>query len=139
MEYPKCPAETEARMKSAWSESEKRTSHVWRRSTEPQSSSEEPERQPKKGDKTGQDHRTTRNLRGQRNNSGEREVPALQNKKTLRTELQSFKGRDGQSLVRHRGGIHAIWKGRCLEQRPYRYAKNRRLDLTPGRGVRQRI
>ena len=30
-------------------------------------------------------------LRGQRNNSGEHEVPALQNEKALRTELQPLK------------------------------------------------
>ena len=32
-----------------------------------------------------------KNLRGQRNNSGEREVPALQNKKAIRAELQPLK------------------------------------------------
>ena len=43
---------------------EKRTLYVRRSSTEPQSRSEEPERQPRKGDKTGQDPRTTRNYAG---------------------------------------------------------------------------
>ena len=63
MEHPKHPAEAEARMKSAF-RIEKRTSYVRRSSTEPQSSSDEPERQPRKGDKTGQDPRTTRNYVG---------------------------------------------------------------------------
>ena len=59
--------------------------------------------------------------------------------RTLRTESQSLKGRDRQTPTRRWGDIHAKRKGRSLEQRPYRYAKNRRPDLTPGRGVRQRI
>ena len=78
-------------------------------------------------------------LRGQHKNSGECEDPALQNKKTLRTELQSLKGRDGPNPTQRRGDIHAKRKGHCLEQRPYRYAKNRSHDLAPGKGVRQRI
>ena len=62
-------------------------------STKRQSSSEEPERPPRKGDKTGQGPRTTRNYACgvQRNNSGEREDLALQNKKALRAELQPLK------------------------------------------------
>ena len=74
MEYPKRLVEAEARTKSAFRK-EKRTSDVRRSSTEPQPSSEEPERQPRKGDKL--DHKK---LRGQRKNSGEREDLALQNK-----------------------------------------------------------
>ena len=78
MEYPKRLVEAEARKKSAFRK-EKRTSDVWRSSTEPQPSSEEPERQPRKGDKLD---RTPyhKKLRGQRKNSGECEDPALQNK-----------------------------------------------------------
>ena len=53
--------------------------------------------------------------------------------------MQSLKGRDGQTSTRHRGDIHAKRKGRCPEQRPYHYAKNRSHDLPLGRGVRQRI
>ena len=52
---------------------------------------------------------------------------------TLRTELQSLKGRDGQPPTRRRGAIHAKRKGRCLEQRPYPYAKNRRPTEEWGR------
>ena len=59
--------------------------------------------------------------------------------RTLRTELQSLKGRDGQPQTRRRGDIHNKRKRRCLEQRPSCYAKNRSHDLTPGRGGRQRI
>ena len=50
--------------------------------------------------------------------------------------MKTLKGRDGQSMARRRGGYHTMKKGRCLKLRPNRYAKNRRLDLTPGRGVR---
>ena len=57
----------------------------------PQASTEEPERQPRQGDKTGQDPPDRKKLHGQRNNSGEREVPALQNKKAVRAELQPLK------------------------------------------------
>ena len=58
--------------------------------------------------------------------------------RTLRTEWQSLKGRRTTSDPAP-GRHHAKRKGRCLEQRLYCYAKNRRPDLTPGRGVRQRI
>ena len=51
----------------------------------------------------------------------------------------AFKGRDGQSSARCRGGYHAMWNGRCPKQHLYHYAKNRSHGLTPGRGVKQRI
>ena len=50
MENPKRPVEDEAKTKSAFRK-ETRTSDVRRSSTEPQPSSEEPERHPQKGDK----------------------------------------------------------------------------------------
>ena len=138
MEYPKRPAEAEARMKSAFIISKTHfgcpeelhwaPNKFWRTRATTQ-----------EGWQNWTGPPNYKKLSGHRNNSGEREGPTLQNKKALRTELQSFKGRDGQSLARRRGRIHAMWKGRCLEQRPYRYDKNRSLDLTPGRGVRQRI
>ena len=44
--------------------------------------------------------------------------------RTLRIEIQSVKGRDGQTPTRRQGDIHANRKGRCQEQRPDRYARN---------------
>ena len=90
---------------------------------------------------TGQDPHTTRNYADSERTQENRRTMHFRTR-TLRTELQSLKGRDGQTLTRRRGDIHANRKGRCLEQRPYRYAKNRSHeshDPTPGRGVRQRI
>ena len=77
------------------SEIEKRMSYVRRSSTEPQPSSEEPERKPRKGDKTGQGPWTTRNYAGSvrtQENVRSRHFRT----RTLRTELQSLKGIDGQ-------------------------------------------
>ena len=58
----------------------------------PQASTEEPERQPRKGDNLDRapgPQEITHRL--QRNNSGEREDPAHQNKKTKGAEMQPFK------------------------------------------------
>ena len=46
---------------------------------------------------------------------------------------------NGQTPTRRQGDIHAKRKGCCQEQHPYRYTRNQRRDLTPGRGARQRI
>ena len=58
---------------------------------------------------------------------------------SLKGRVTTLKGRDGQFMARRREGDHAMKKGRCLKRCPYRYAKNRRLGHTPGRGMRQRI
>ena len=59
--------------------------------TEPRSSSEEPERQPRKGDKNRIGSPDHKKVCGQRNYSGEREVPRPQNEKAVRAELQPSK------------------------------------------------
>ena len=77
-------------------------------------------------------------LRRQRNNSGEREDLAHQNKKAKGQSCNPSRQRR-TILGPSQGGDHAMWKGHCPKQHPYRYAKNRRLGLTPGRGVMKRI
>ena len=137
MEYPKRLDEAEARTKSAF---RNRKTHV--------SCPEELHWAPTKfwrtrettqeGWPTGQDPRTTRNYADSVRTQEKVRTRHFRTR-TLRTELQSLKGRDGQTLTQCRGDIHAKRKGCRLEQRPYRYAKNRSHDLMPGRGVRQRI
>ena len=137
MERPKRLDEAEARTKSAF---RNRKTHVvcpeelhrapttfWRTRETTQ-----------EGWQTGQDPRTTRNYAGSVRTQENVRTRHFRTR-TLRTELQSLKGRDGQPPTRRRGDTHAKRKGRCPEQRPYRYAKTRCPDLSPGRGVTQRI
>ena len=124
MEYPKRLVEAEARSKSAI---RKENTHVgcpeelhrtptkhWRTSETP------PE-----GWQTGQDPRTTRNYASSVRTQ-ESERTRHFRTRTLRIEIQSVKGRDGQTPTRRQGDIHAKRKGRCQEQRPYCYARNQK-------------
>ena len=73
-------------------------SYVRGSSTEPQSSSEEPERQPRKGDKTGQDPRTTRSYAGS--------VRTQENVRSLH-----FRTRKGQSCNPLKAETDKPWPG----------------------------
>ena len=123
----------------ALSEPEKHAPYVRRSSTEPRSSSEEPERQHRKGDKNWIGSSDHEKVRGQRNYSGEREFPAPQNEKAIRAELQPLQaetdnpwpGLGEDSMLRVSG---VAWSNVHTAM-----PKNRSIDLTPGRGVRQRF
>ena len=123
----------------ALSEPEKRAPYVRRSSTEPRSSSEEPERQPRKGDKNWTGSPDHEKVRWQCNYSRESEVPAPQNEKALRAELQPLKAETDNpwpsfgedSMLR----VSGVAGSNVLTAMP----KNRSIDLTPRRGVRQRF
>ena len=97
--HPRRPAEAETRMKSA---SRSRTAHSYVR----RGSTKNPKQVLKnQSDNPGRVTNWTRppdhkELRRQRNNSGEREGPAHQNKKAKGAELQPFKAENGPSSTR---------------------------------------
>ena len=75
--------------------------------------------------KTGKDPRTTRKYAGNvitQENVRSRYLRM----RSIKSRAATLKGRDGQSLVRLRGGLHATWKWHCLEQHPYRDVKKQK-------------
>ena len=74
---------------------------------------------------TGQDPRTTRTYASSVRTWENGRTRHFRTR-TLRIEIQSVKGRDGQTPTHRQGDIHAKRKGRCQEQRPYRYARNQK-------------
>ena len=98
--------------------------------------SEEPERHHRKGDNwTGTPE--PKALREKRKSPGERDRWHFRTS-TSRIANHSEKAETDKS-TRRQGQNHGERKGRCQEQRPYRYARTRKHDHPLGREVSHRI
>ena len=121
---PISPAEAEARRKSAFRTRKNALCMSVGAPRSPDQVLKNQRDNPLRVTKTGKDPRTMRNYAG--NVIIQNVRSRYLRTRSIKGRAATFKGRDGQSLARLRGGVHATCKWRCLEQRPYRDAKKQK-------------